>query len=84
VLYEMWGMDDPVTGQPALLVTEQNITQVSCSHSAVHAQALQCKGCEAVLDGLVWDMVAAADVNCTEQMNAYTLYSTATKPIHGG
>ncbi|WIA11311.1 hypothetical protein OEZ85_011434 [Tetradesmus obliquus] len=28
VLYEMWGMDDPVTGLPALLVTEQNITQV--------------------------------------------------------
>jgi hypothetical protein len=27
----MWGMDDPVTGQPALLVTEQNITQVGCS-----------------------------------------------------
>eukprot|EP00775_Hariotina_reticulata_P014118 gene14118-14247_t len=27
VLYEMWAMEDPVTGKPALLVTEQNITQ---------------------------------------------------------
>jgi hypothetical protein len=33
VLYEMWGVDDPVTGLPALLVTEQNITQVSCSRN---------------------------------------------------
>jgi hypothetical protein len=28
VLYEMWPLEDPVTGELALLVTEQNITQV--------------------------------------------------------
>ena len=34
VLYEMWPMADPVSGQPAMLVTEQNISEVRTHRTA--------------------------------------------------
>ena len=40
VLYEMWPMQDPVSGRPAVLVTEHNISQVR-----VRGGGLGCSRC---------------------------------------